>query len=75
MHTSAASIAQSSIPGFRLFIRDRSRSSTASKAKETPTIAVTETTFVLFRSGILQISPVILLVATDIRDRATMCYT
>ena len=67
MPTIAASIDQSSIPGFRLFILDSSRSITASKARETPTIAVTEIDLVLFRMGKLHIPPVMFLLAIDIR--------
>jgi len=67
IHTSTAIIAQSSIPGFRLLNLDKSRSITASNAREIPTIAVTEMVLVLFRNGRLQIPSVILFIATEIR--------
>ena len=74
VRTIAIIIAQSSIPGFRLFILDKSRSITANRARETPTIAVTEIVLVLFRSGRLQLLSVMYLVAINIKNTPNNSY-
>ena len=74
IHTIAIIIVQSSIPGFRLFILDKRRKSRASKARDTPTMAVMETVLVLSRIGRLQMLSVMDLVANGISHPLKASY-